>query len=90
MTDRTRKALTAARDLLARSPTYQERHDALRLIDEALADRSLLDELDALRTAAGVALEVLDHYQHGGSESRKPAVRAIEALRAAINTKEAT
>ena len=40
MTDKTRTALTVARDLLSRSATYQERHDALRLIDQALAQPS--------------------------------------------------
>jgi hypothetical protein len=78
MTDRTRKALTAARDLLARSSTYQERHDALRLIDGALADRSPLDELDALRS------EIV-----GADQALEAANEEVLRLRAALNTKEA-
>lgn len=40
MNDKTRTALTVARELLSRSATYQERHDAVRAIDKLLADRS--------------------------------------------------
>jgi hypothetical protein len=59
--------------------------DLVRRTDATALLAEKAQRIERLEAAAVSALEVLDHYRYGGSSYRKPALAAIEKLKAALS-----
>ncbi len=86
MTDKTRDAMALARELLSRNATYQERHDAVRMLDKLLATP---DELDALKMANSELLDQMHHFAHADQKLWDESQRDPESFKSWVRSRAA-